>query len=184
MHQLLDNYLCTRYPLIFCDRNKSEMDSCLHWGFAVGDGWYSLITSLCGSIQSHIDNPQWVFNEKTKIFEKPKRSTCPQVIAEQVKEKMSGLKFHASGGDEYTRTLIHQAEQISYSICEICGKMNYEVGRNSKGRIQTTCRAHARNPEDFKVNGNDELTRIWKLVLKKMPDTRHVDRCSAGERKR
>lgn len=51
----LDKQLCEKYPLIFADRDKSAMESCMFWGLAVGDGWYNLIDTLCATIQDHID---------------------------------------------------------------------------------------------------------------------------------
>jgi len=164
MHELLDNYLCKKYPKIFVDRNKSEMESCMHWGLAVGNGWFSLLDNVCSNIQRHIDNPPWVENKKTGKFEEPKEPVCSQVIALQVKEKFGGLRFYTSGGDEYTRALIDDAEALSYSICEQCGRMDDDVGRNRKGWIQTTCREHARNPNDFIPNKHSELGKIWEQV--------------------
>lgn len=166
MHQLLDDYLCKKYPKIFCDRNKSEMESCMHWGLAVGNGWYSLLDNVCCNIQYHIDNPTWIENKETGKFEKPEKPVCSQVIALQVKEKFGGLRFYTSGGDEYTRALIDDAESLSYSICEQCGRMDDDVGRNRKGWIQTTCREHAHNPDDFTPNNHSKLGKIWEIVRK------------------
>jgi len=59
MHPKLDKYLCEKYPKIFAERNKSPQESCMHWGLGSGDGWFSIIDSLCYSIQRHIDNPPY-----------------------------------------------------------------------------------------------------------------------------
>ncbi len=163
MHILLDNYLCKKYPKIFRDRNAPMTETCMCWGFP-SNGWFSLLDSLCEKIQHHIDHPAWVENKKTGEFEEPTEPTCPQVVATQVKEKFGGLRFYVNGGDEYTRALIDEAESLSYSICEECGRMDNDVGRNRRGWIQTTCRDHARNKEDFKPNGNKELAKIWNIV--------------------
>src|ERR1035437_9445771 len=130
MHQLLDDYICKKYPKIFCDRNKSEMESCMHWGLAVGNGWFSLIDNLCRNIQHHIDNPPYDYDEEEKCYRPATKPTCPQVVAQQVKEKFGGLRFYADGGDKCTGTLIDDAEDLSYSICEECGRMDNDVGRN------------------------------------------------------
>lgn len=50
-----DKALCDKYPLIFADRGKNMMESCMYWGLAVGEGWYNLIDQACATIQSHID---------------------------------------------------------------------------------------------------------------------------------
>jgi len=53
----LDQYLCKKYPKIFSERNKSPQESCMHWGLECGDGWFSILDTLCGSIQRRIDRP-------------------------------------------------------------------------------------------------------------------------------
>ncbi len=50
-----DKELCEKYPLIFADRGKNMMESCMYWGLAVGDGWYNIIDIMCHVIQNHID---------------------------------------------------------------------------------------------------------------------------------
>jgi hypothetical protein len=44
-----------------------------------------------------------------------------QVEATQVKEKLSGLRFYYSGGDDEIRGMVSLAESLSYRICEECG---------------------------------------------------------------
>lgn len=166
MHQLLDDYLCKKYPKIFVDRNKSEMESCMHWGLAIGNGWYSLMDNVCKNIQHHIDNPPYERDEEKNCYRPAKKMICSQVVAGQVKEKFGGLRFYTSGGDEYTRALIDDAESLSYDICEQCGRMDNDVGRNRRGWIQTSCREHARNPNDFIPNNHSELGKIWEIVKK------------------
>ena len=164
MHQLLDDYLCKKYPKIFADRHKPMTETCLCWGLSVGNGWFSLLDNLCHNIQYHIDNPPWVENKKTGKFKKPKKPTCSQLVADQVKEKFSSLRFYYHGGDEYCRALVGQSEDLSFFICEECGRMDDDVGRNKKGWIVTTCREHARNPNDFTPNNHSELGKIWEQV--------------------
>jgi hypothetical protein len=50
----LDNLLCSKYPKIFADRNKSMMETCMCWGFPE-DGWFNILDRLCANIQHHID---------------------------------------------------------------------------------------------------------------------------------
>lgn len=202
MHHLLDKYLCDKYPKIFCDRNKSEMESCMHWGLSVGNGWFNLLDELCNQIQHHIDNPPWelkpghkvkdVWNKTVwnkgiyplvKDWEHKKFSkahdifcfdiryrqpikTIPQFVADQVKEKFSGLRFYHHGGDETISAMVDFAEALSYRICEECGSMDDTVGRNSGGWIQTTCSRHKRNVANFQPNGDDKLSELWEQVRK------------------
>lgn len=166
MHPLLDKYLCEKYPKIFCERGKSPQESCMHWGLAVNNGWFSLLDNLCGDIQHYIDNPNWVpKNDGSNEYEKPPAGTtrCPQVVALQVKEKFAGLRFYYSGGDEYVRGLIDGAENLSYFICEECGRMDETVGRNKRGWIHTSCSQH-RDKADHIPHGGDKLAEIWKQV--------------------
>lgn len=51
-----DKYLCEKYPKIFADRRASMTTTAMCWGFCCGDGWLSLIDTLCGTIQAHIDH--------------------------------------------------------------------------------------------------------------------------------
>ena len=165
MHQLLDDYLCKKYPKIFVERNLSPQESCMHWGLAVGNGWFFLLNTLCHDIQSHIDSHNDCVRKGYDWA--VKAGEIPQFVALQVKEKFSGLRFYYKGGDEKIAGMVSHAEDLSYSICEECGQMNEEVGRNTKGWIQTSCKRHARNSIDFRTNVNarkDELAEIWRKV--------------------
>lgn len=50
-----DAYLCEKYPKIFVNRNSNVKESCMAWGFEIGDGWFDIINNACNLIQSHID---------------------------------------------------------------------------------------------------------------------------------
>lgn len=64
---------------------------------------------------------------------------CPQVIALQIKEKFSGLRFYYQGGDETVRGMVELAEAMSYVTCEECGS----PGRSSNdGWIRVLCDTH------------------------------------------
>ena len=174
MHKLLDDYLCKKYPKIFADRNKPMNETCMCWGFSCSEGWLYLLDSLCRKIQHHIDNPPWIYNEKTKKYVKPRKPTCPQLVADQVKEKFSSLRFYYHGGNDYCRALVDQAEDLSFFICEECGLMDNTVGRNRKGWMRTTCSKHgiAVGKEDFMPNGGKELQKIWEQVNKDKEEQR------------
>lgn len=55
MRKELDQELCEKYPLIFADRYKPMTETCMCWGFDCGEGWFSLLDTLCSNIQHHID---------------------------------------------------------------------------------------------------------------------------------
>ncbi len=133
MKEELDQQLCKKYPLIFADRNKSMMETCMCWGFEHGDGWYPIIDSLCGNIQNHID---W----QTK-----QGKTVPQVVATQVKEKFGTLRFYYNGGDDVIDGMVRMAESWSAVACEECGAPGTQ---NSQGWIKTLCETHRRERDE------------------------------------
>lgn len=55
MREELDKQLVEKYPRMFKNRYGDMRETCMCWGFAVGDGWYKIIASLCAQIQSHVD---------------------------------------------------------------------------------------------------------------------------------
>lgn len=103
MNEQLDKKLCEDYPKIFCNRYKSPQETCMHWGFEVGDGWYNLINTLCEALT-------YTFTTSIEIDEEDAKSLgvapsmwenhyffkveAPQVIADQVKEKFGTLRFY------------------------------------------------------------------------------------------
>lgn len=50
-----DSYLCTTYPKMFVNRDKSMMETCMCWGFECGNGWFNILNQLCQNIQHHVD---------------------------------------------------------------------------------------------------------------------------------
>jgi hypothetical protein len=140
MKQELDETLCKKYPLIFADRNKSMMETCMCWGFEHGDGWYNIIDSLCGQIQHHID---W----QNKNFEKghAQYKQVPQVVVSQVKEKFGTLRFYYHGGDDVIDGMVRMAESWSAVACEECGAPGTQ---NSQGWIKTLCETHRRERDE------------------------------------
>ena len=67
MKQELDKALCEKYPLIFADRHGDYVTTAMCWGFECGDGWYNIIDTLCGAIQTHIDQRAKDIEYHTKI---------------------------------------------------------------------------------------------------------------------
>ena len=163
MRKELDEALCAKYPLIFRDRNGDMQHTAMCWGFSCGDGWYTIIDTLCAHLTSHyrqaesrynaikdkLNQPQW--NGSTKIItqemideakEKMEHERGHVPIASQVKEKFGGLRFYYDGGDEYIAGLVEMAEVWAENSCEVCGA----PGKNSnvRGWLQTLCETHAK----------------------------------------
>jgi hypothetical protein len=112
-------------------------------GFAVGKGWWPIVESLCGQIQSYLN---WINtnHEKHPVVE--------QVVVAQIKEKFGGLRFYYDGGDDKIRGMVNMAEAWAEHSCEECGAPGTSGG---KGWIKTLCPTHraeadARYAERFK----------------------------------
>ena len=120
-----------RFPKMFAEP---------YGGFALGEGWWPILESLCSQIQHHID---WK-NKQSVIV--------PQVTVAQIKEKFGGLRFYYDGGDDEIRGMVRMAESWADKSCETCGSPGTSGG---KGWIKTLCPTHraeadARYAERFK----------------------------------
>jgi hypothetical protein len=67
------------------------------------------------------------------------KQPCPQVVAEQVKEKFGSLRFYYQGGDDYISGMTSFAESLSAIICEGCGVPSKIT--NTIGWINNLCTA-------------------------------------------
>lgn len=126
MDKILDDRLVTECPNLYRDRYASPQVTCMCWGFP-GNGWFNLIYDLSVRLEELI----------LKLPE-DKREHCK---AAQVKEKFGTLRFYLDGGTKEMYTLIHEAEELSGSICEECGEPGKRQG---KGWIKTVCDKHAK----------------------------------------
>jgi hypothetical protein len=100
---------------VFAKRMKEKyprMFSKPHGRFAIGEGWWPIIESLCANIQSHTD--WWNKNRET-------RPVVEQVVVEQIKEKFGGLRFYYQGGDDQISGMVRMAEAWAGHTCEECG---------------------------------------------------------------
>lgn len=196
MSPSLDKYLCEKYPAIFADRNKPMTETCMCWGMECEDGWFHLIDTLCESIQEHVDNPKWVpkkgllwslmrgwnnvmkfvfqsdifskIRYKMSFLERYEEPPHVQVVASQVKEKFGGLRFYVNGADESVHSMINFAEQLSYHVCEECGKMDETVVCMGQSWIRTLCyecRSLLRpNEKDFHLQAMDTHVKKIKAI--------------------
>ena len=137
MKDELDKQLCEKYPKIFKNRRGTMQETCMHWGFEHGDGWYAIVDSLCATIQYHVDSLHYQHREMSQeAFDEEH-----QVVAAQVKEKFGGLRFYVDGGDDWVYGAISMAESMSYKTCEVCGAPGVTRGT---GWVQTTCDEHSK----------------------------------------
>ena len=118
-----------------------EMFSGKYGGVCVGEGWWTIIYSLCKNIHHHITE-----NKKTRevlLKNNPYNHRIPeevsQVVVEQIKEKFGGLRFYYYGGDNTIDGMVRMAESWSYKTCEICGNSGKIRGG---GWLRTLCEDH------------------------------------------
>lgn len=127
MRQELERILSDRHPQLFSGAKKPPTESLMCFGCDHGDGWFSIIESMCHLIDQHIKNGGWKHEEPYKFL--------------QIKEKFAGLRVYDHGADEYVRGVIDMAESLSYRVCEFCG------GKGSKFHsglwVKTLCGACA-----------------------------------------
>lgn len=122
MRKSLDNLLCRRYPELFADRHGDMRTTAMCWGFACGDGWYTLVDALCAEIRRHADEAG---------------ASVP--VVQQVKEKYGSLRFYVAGADDWIHDLIWFADYLSGVICEECGASGYAIDADC---YRTRCVAH------------------------------------------
>lgn len=107
-----------------------KMFSQPYGGFAIGEGWWPIVESLCRNIQHYLD---WINknHEKHPVVE--------QVVVAQIKEKFGGLRFYYDGGDDKIQGMVRMAESWAAHSCETCGAPGTS---RSGGWIKTLCDHH------------------------------------------
>ena len=128
MKKELQEKLFSEYPKIFVQKDLDKTQTAMCWGIACGDGWYTLLDTLCANIQNRITNVNRNRSEEDKLV-------CQAV---QVKEKFGGLCFYIYGGDDYIDGLVSLAESMSYHTCSECGDPS-EENKTNRGWIYTMC---------------------------------------------
>jgi len=134
------------------EQTYPKMFSEPYGGFAVSQGWWPIIESLCANIQAHIDwshkNREWQENNN-----KPLTDVVPQVVVAQIKEKFGGLRFYYEGGDDQISGMVRMAEAWAGTACEDCGAVGK---RRSGGWIRTLCDTHeAEHQKRLKERNNE-----------------------------
>ena len=61
------NELFKKYPNIFKQKDLSPQQTAMCWGIACGDGWFSIIDSLCFNIKSHIEAKNKKLEEENSL---------------------------------------------------------------------------------------------------------------------
>ena len=121
-----------KYPLMFDQP---------YGGFAVGEGWWPIIESLCGEIDSYTKwrNNTRVALKKDNPYNHKIPKAVPQVKVAQIKEKFGGLRFYYDGGDEHIHGMVRMAESWASRSCEDCGA---PATKKTTGWIKNVCDLH------------------------------------------
>ena len=148
MNEELDKILCEKYPKIFRDRSKSMQESCMHWGFEHGDGWYNIIEAACRNIQNHVD-----WKRKQEPYASMSHDEFDEIhqpIAAQVKEKFGTLRFYVDNSNREVSGAIVLAELMSGRTCEYSGSPGTP---RRGGWVKTLCDACESNKTKRRTDG-------------------------------
>jgi hypothetical protein len=162
MKEELEKLLVKTYPCLYRDYGGDMRQTCMHWGFACGDGWFDIINDLSRKIN--------VLMITDNVY----------VVADQVKEKFGGLRFYChiecenpscyskiskwcqtfmfnrKLGRQYWKIInfrrkfwkstkekisdiIDEAESLSFKTCEICGNPGELRGGNWMSTLCNNC---------------------------------------------
>ena len=128
------------FPEMFADK---------YGGFAVSEGWWPIIETLCGQISSYT---KWKNNTREALLKDNPHDhdipdAVPQVVVAQIKEKFGGLRFYYDGGDLHISGMVRMAECWAAQSCEKCGAPGV---RRSGGWIRTLCDKHEAEHQELK----------------------------------
>ena len=135
MKQELELKLVEKYPKILRDYKGNPMQTCMSWGIETDEGWFDLLDKCMEKLQYFCD-----------LCSKDGREV--QVVATQIKEKLSSLAFYVTveGATDIESDIIFdiidQAEARSCYICEVTGE--YGVACSKGGWLKTLCYEEAR----------------------------------------
>lgn len=115
-----ENTLYATYPRLLVHRPGLGLHLPMHFGIQCGDGWWHLVDRLLNRAQVHADE----------------RGFQPVVL--QIKEKLGALRVYWRDADEVIRGMAWFAEDLSASICEVCGL----PGALVTNRWRTRCESH------------------------------------------
>jgi formylmethanofuran dehydrogenase subunit E len=185
MKKEFDDYLVKRYPQLFRERNGNPSTTSMNWGFQCQDGWFNLINQLCLSIENHIKSMEHnnIFiqkqldlaaaNKMDEMFEimrtqyekgELKIKKIPDVIVNEVKEKMGQLSFSVKGADDEIHGMIRMATSMSSKICEECGKPG-QLSTTKSGWLRVLCKEHDQKEKtEIGIKSNIEALAYGELI--------------------
>lgn len=118
-----------RYPRVFGSGTKTDYPErsvgTVYWEF--GYGWDTLIGNLAAAIDREIERDPSLMEGDIPF----------RVL--QMKEKFGTLRFYYSGGNDRIRGLVDMTENLSGSVCEICGTLGTLCKHGKGSWIKTLC---------------------------------------------
>ena len=151
MDKELELELVKKYPKILRNYGGDLKTTCMAFGLEVENGWYKLLDECMEKLQYFCD-----------LCSRDGREV--QVVADQIKEKFSDLRFYVSVygtneiEDKIVDDIILEAERKSRNTCEVTGEDGASCKRG--GWYKTLCRKEARKLGY--VACNEELEKYWK----------------------
>ncbi len=123
--------LVKEFPNLYVNMHGDPRSTCMAWGIDTGPGWYEIIYNLSRQLEA-------------LILAVPEEQR-PDYKADQVKQKLGGLRFYMDASSQEMRKLVRETEELSYKTCETCGQPGKLCGDYNKGEwLYTTCKEHAK----------------------------------------
>lgn len=98
--------------------------------FECDDGWWHLLDKIATVIEIELSKIEEDLSEEDRDLYRPT----------QIKEKWGGLRYYVYASTPEIVDAISNAENLSYKICETCGKEGTKV--RNKGWIKVLCPEH------------------------------------------
>lgn len=123
-----------RYPRVFGSGTKSDDPNqsfgTVAWEF--GYGWDTLIENLAAAIDREIEH------DPSLLIEDHENGKFAFKV-EQMKEKFGTLRFYYSGGNDRIHGLVDMTENLSASVCEVCGSLGTLCRKSNGSWMKTLC---------------------------------------------
>jgi len=134
-------------PIIYHGKNgKPSQYPIAMFGLECRSGWYETILQLILDIKIHLEENRESYPEFVK-----------EITVDQIKEKFGGLRFYTNYSDKTIDTLISEAEEKCWRICEFCGSTE-DIGHTT-GWITTICKkCHDSDGVDDVINNRKWLS--------------------------
>lgn len=119
--------LVENFPDLYADMHGDASKTCLAFGVEIAPGWYDLVYSLSAKVDA--------------IIQSFPKEIAKNYRVSQVKEKFGGLRFYMTTSTPEVAELIHEAESVSYKLCQTCGQPGKLV---TGGWLYVSCKDHAK----------------------------------------